>query len=208
MEKQDIVAYRPGIWTVYIYWSPEDFKESFNLHLLGDYSNTDIAYSKNETLEIHVKTQARALTREYIQIIRRQLKCKRVTIHGAWDISSSAFEEDYGWRNNWLHSITLKEGLRTISDKAFNNCVSLSTITIPASVETIGDMAFMNCTNLHTISFSTDEEEKHRLQSIGDNAFKGCTALSPIHLPDSSSAKMPSHETPFTSTSSVYIDRK
>ena len=45
-------------------------------------------------------------------------------------------------------SVTLREGLRMIDDRAFADCKLLTSINIPASVNYIGDEAFVNCDKL------------------------------------------------------------
>lgn len=54
-----------------------------------------------------------------------------------------------------LTSITLPEGLRTISGLAFFRCAGLTAVSIPSSVLSIGDFAFSDCTELKSIDVAT-----------------------------------------------------
>lgn len=85
----------------------------------------------------------------------------------------NAFE---GCRNS-LTSITIPEGVTSIENNAFYECVELTTITIPESVTTIGDFAFGYCYKLGSISLPEG------LTSIGDLAFYDCFRLTSITIP-------------------------
>ena len=56
-------------------------------------------------------------------------------------------------------NITIKEGVKTICDYAFENCINLISITIPSSVEVIGPHSFYTCENLEKII--VDENNKN-----------------------------------------------
>ena len=63
-------------------------------------------------------------------------------------INQQAFQNCYA-----LTSVTLNEGLITISGSSFNNCMALTTLDIPRSVTSIGANAFNGCTSLTSITF-------------------------------------------------------
>ena len=46
---------------------------------------------------------------------------------------------------SWATSVTIPEGVTSISSSAFSGCTSLTSITIPASVTSIGDNVFSGC---------------------------------------------------------------
>jgi len=60
---------------------------------------------------------------------------------------------------------TVKSGVKTIADSAFNDCDSLTSITIPDSVTSIGTSAFENCSSLTSITIPDS------VRSIGGSAF-------------------------------------
>ena len=47
-----------------------------------------------------------------------------------------------------LTSVTIGNGVKTISSYAFGDCPDLTSVTIPASVKSIGEYAFSYCSNL------------------------------------------------------------
>ena len=83
---------------------------------------------------------------------------------------------------------SIKEGVRTICDNAFESCTSLSSlvisdsvagIVIPDGVTSIGDYAFSSCRSLTNIVIPDS------VTSIGDHAFEGCYSLYSIVIPNS-----------------------
>ena len=65
-------------------------------------------------------------------------------------------------------SIIIKDGTKSISDYAFQDCTNLTSVTIPSSVTEIGTSAFYKCSSLTSIVIPDS------VTSIGDNAFQGC----------------------------------
>ena len=76
-----------------------------------------------------------------------------------------------------LKSIVLGDGVTSIGDEAFANCVNLKEVDFPESVEEIGRSAFKGCLNLERISF------QEGLLKIGAYAFANCTALKEAEIP-------------------------
>ena len=70
------------------------------------------------------------------------------------------------------------EGVRSISNFAFRECVKLTKVAIPNSVTSIGSYAFNNCYLLKSI------EIPDNISSIGSNAFDWCPALARVYLPE------------------------
>ena len=69
-----------------------------------------------------------------------------------------------------LKSLTLGSGLKSIEEKAFSGCTSLTEVIIPPSVETIGASAFAYNSALASIIMG------HSVQTIGAKAFDRCPA--------------------------------
>ena len=63
---------------------------------------------------------------------------------------------------------SIKECVRIICDKAFDNCCSLTDIVLPEGVNSIGERAFHNCSSLTSIVIPDG------VTSIGDWAFYDC----------------------------------
>ena len=71
--------------------------------------------------------------------------------------------------------------VRTIAERAFWYCSSLTSITIPNSVTSIGKHAFSSCSGLTTITFASTSSVK----SIGYAAFQSCSSLTSFTIPNS-----------------------
>lgn len=78
-----------------------------------------------------------------------------------------------------LTSLTLPEGVKTISGSAFRSCTGLTNISLPQSITSIGKLAFSNCTSLTNINL------QEGLTSIGIDVFAYCKALTSVVIPDS-----------------------
>ena len=74
---------------------------------------------------------------------------------------------------------SIREGVRVISNEAFQWCKSLTVINVPNSVTSIGNSAFCQCYSLISINIPNS------VISIGEMAFKCCTSLRFINIPNS-----------------------
>ena len=68
--------------------------------------------------------------------------------------------------------------LPQIGKQAFSGLKSLSMVSLPASVNTIAERAFMDCVNLTSVTMPSNG-----LTTIEDRAFCNCTSLNTITLP-------------------------
>ena len=84
-------------------------------------------------------------------------------------VTGSGTMEGYPWcdYNADIRTVTLPEGLRTISDRAFRYCGNLQSINLPASLAGIYDYAFDGCTGLREVNYAGSEREKNRLTDNG-----------------------------------------
>ena len=73
--------------------------------------------------------------------------------------------------------VLIPEGVTTIGDAAFKECMELTRIVICEGVTGIGNKAFRDCPKLKRVSFPDG------LISIENEAFAGCTALTEAILP-------------------------
>ncbi len=76
-----------------------------------------------------------------------------------------------------IDTINLPESLSVISEEAFSNN-SARVITFPDGIDTISDRAFMNCIYLREVHFPS------RLKTVGNEAFEGCWEIREITLPE------------------------
>ena len=78
-----------------------------------------------------------------------------------------------------LHSVTIPDSVISIGNRAFVLCRSLQSVTIPDSVTNIGSFAFWACKSLQSVTIPDS------VTSIGNNAFMGCKSLQSVTIPDS-----------------------
>ena len=97
-----------------------------------------------------------------------------IILQGVTSIENRAF-----WNCINLTNLIIPNGVTSISDYMFKACISLTNITIPSSVTSIGNFAFENCTSLTNITIPNS------VTSIGNSAFDNCTSLTNITIPNS-----------------------
>lgn len=76
-----------------------------------------------------------------------------------------------------IKSVTVSNGVESISDSSFSGCSSLSSILLPDSLLSIGESAFAGCSSISSIHLPDS------LLTIGNYAFDGCSSAS-IYVPD------------------------
>lgn len=104
----------------------------------------------------------------------------RLTISGSGDMTDYNQVNMPPWhefREEILY-LTLPDGLTSVGNLAFYDCVNLTAVTIPATVTDIGKMAFCQCRNITILNLNSG------LQSIGRSAFEQCEKLQDLRLPD------------------------
>lgn len=82
-------------------------------------------------------------------------------------------------RCNGLTTVSLPNGVTTITNSAFYNCSSLTNVTIPDSVTSVGNTTFNGCTSLASVIIGNG------VTSIGNSAFRDCSGLTSITIPSS-----------------------
>ena len=78
-----------------------------------------------------------------------------------------------------IKKVVIGDGVTSIEDNAFYNCVSLEVAVIADSVTGIGEWAFENCTSLTNVTLPDS------LKTIEAFAFCGCTKLTEFTVPAS-----------------------
>jgi hypothetical protein len=75
-----------------------------------------------------------------------------------------------------ITSIIIKEGVTTIGNYAFTDCLNVVSVSIPLSVVRIGENAFSGCEKITSIIIPDN------VSTIGDYAFGGCKGLLNVTL--------------------------
>jgi hypothetical protein len=99
-----------------------------------------------------------------------------LVISGEGDIVHNKGMLGYTWLEYdfYIRSVIIGEGVTSIGDKAFGQCINLTSVTIPDSMISIGGRAFAECTSLTSITIPES------VSSIGYGAFSACTSLTGI----------------------------
>ena len=79
----------------------------------------------------------------------------------------------WGWQ---LTSVTIGNGVTSISNFAFIGCQSLATVTIGTGVTTIGENAFDHCDAMTSVTLPSS------VTTLGANTFKNCVNLERIDI--------------------------
>ena len=105
---------------------------------------------------------------------------------GTLTISGEGAMDDYDydhptapWSELAIKEIVVEDGVTSIGDYAFYECVSLTSVAIPDSVTSIGKYAFSECISLTSLAIPDS------VTSIGEWAFHYCTSLTSLAIPDS-----------------------
>jgi hypothetical protein len=69
---------------------------------------------------------------------------------------------------------TIPNSVTTIGERAFQNCISLTSVTIGNNVTTIGNNAFYQCSGLTSVTIGSG------VTTIGNNAFYQCSGLTSV----------------------------
>jgi hypothetical protein len=90
-----------------------------------------------------------------------------------------------------LTSITIPDGVTSISNSAFNGCSGLKSITIPKSITYIGSSAFEGCSGLNDVYCWADKISDGYQNDVGlttaNSAFSGSYLKNvTLHVPEGS----------------------
>ena len=102
----------------------------------------------------------------------------KLTISGNGSMELFYYE---GYPAPWgtgITSVTIENGVTSISYFAFYGCSDLTSVTIPDSVTEINNDAFSGCSSLTSITIPGS------VTSIGHGVFDDCSSLTEIHIGD------------------------
>lgn len=104
----------------------------------------------------------------------------KLTISGSGDMTDYSewnLPPWYSFREEILW-LSLPEGLTSVGDMAFYDCINLTALAIPSTVTEIGELAFCQNRGMTVLSLNTG------LKIIGRSAFERCESLQDLRLPD------------------------
>ncbi len=134
------------------------------VNLPSDVKKID-AYAFNECTALSTVDLPDTVTVIGSQAFGRCTSLKSITIPASVTDYESAFYK------SGLTSVVLENGVKKISQRAFDECEKLVSIKIPSSVKTIEVCAFNKCTSLGKIEIPST------VSTIGLNAFSECSAV-------------------------------
>lgn len=103
-----------------------------------------------------------------------------ITFNNIRDIGKSAFENCSNLREGAnANQFILPTNLDTLGERAFANCVRLTSIHIPNTLLAISKEAFLNCSMLTAITYNSGTI----LETLGENSFAYCTSLASFEIP-------------------------
>ncbi len=104
-----------------------------------------------------------------------------LTISGTGAMTNYTLSSNAPWYSykSSISTVIIEDGATSIGERAFSNCIGLTSITIPNSVTSIGDNAFYNCGSLTSITIPNS------VTTIGNYAFQYCIKLTSITIPNS-----------------------
>ena len=102
----------------------------------------------------------------------------KLTIWGNGAMEDFFYYSTLPWGTD-ITSVTIKDGVTIIGERAFSDCTSLTSVTIGNSVNSIGELAFEHCSSLSSITIG------HNVTFIKDEAFYACDSLTTVTIPNS-----------------------
>ena len=96
-----------------------------------------------------------------------------LTLSGSGEMWNNGYD-DSPFKDYEIRKATVKYGITSIGDNAFEGCSGLTELTLPNSVTSIGWSAFEGCSGLTELTLPNS------VTSIGNNAFGGCSGLEKI----------------------------
>ena len=97
---------------------------------------------------------------------------------GFWDVFMDEEDEFVDYEKIKL-VVVIPDNETSIAEKAFWNCISLTSVVFPNSLQRIEYMAFCNC-SLTSVDLSNTQ-----VSAIEDSAFFGCEKLTSVTFPNS-----------------------
>ena len=96
-----------------------------------------------------------------------------LTLSGSGEMWNNGYDDSH-FKDYEIRKATVKYGITSIGESAFEGCSGLTELILPSSVTSIGGNAFEGCSGLTELTLPDS------VASIGDGAFICCSDLSKI----------------------------
>lgn len=126
-----------------------------------------------------------------------------LTVSGVGDMADYSWENPAPWPREDVCELVLEDGVASVGDRAFYDCVCLKSVRLPDSLASIGAFAFSGCdlsavslpaglTALGDCAFAECELKSVKLPAslaaVGDNPFAGCAKLEKVRVAEGNPA--------------------
>ncbi|MGN0996369.1 MAG: leucine-rich repeat protein [Candidatus Ventricola sp.] len=118
-----------------------------------------------------------------------------LVIEGSGAMTDYAWDSSAPWRNLYgsnsldrlfrIRRVEIGEGVQTIGNEAFSDCVHLERVSLPDSLQSIGVFAFKDCELLDEVTLPAG------LTALGESAFIRCSSLRELAFPQGIAAVPP-----------------
>ena len=98
-----------------------------------------------------------------------------------WEGNPSTYENSAPWSgySSDIRSVVIEDGVTSVGEFSFFNCVNVTNVSIADTVESIGSYSFAFCEILTSVTIPDS------VTTIGDCAFAYCESLTSVTIPDS-----------------------
>lgn len=144
----------------YVQWN------DINDCVVEDYSEFGYVEENNDVVAVMVIAQGECGAKGYT--VNWELTDDGVlTISGNGPMQGYHSQKEAPWteKRNLITKVVVCDGVTSIGDRSFNECINLEEISIPETVKSIGGLAFRKCNKLASITFPSE------LTYIGKYAF-------------------------------------
>ena len=104
----------------------------------------------------------------------------KLKISGKGEMEKYNYSPNSPWYDDraYIKSIDVENGVTSIGDYAFYNCIYVESVKLPDTLVKIGEYAFYSLDSLNSINLPNS------IEKIGEGAFAFCTSIESIRIPD------------------------
>ncbi len=139
---------------------------------IPDASDTHLMFNKKSFFEVDVAECY--INRDYDSLV---IPSKVLIDYNICDVTGIADEAFRKFKSKDTINLIIPSSIKSIGERAFENCNSLKSVVIPSSVTYVKADAFKNCKNLSRV-----ELQNSGVGCFRANPFEGCTNLTDISI--------------------------